>query len=37
LIAGGGIRDTRDLKRLEACGVSAALVASALYDGTIHV
>jgi phosphoribosylformimino-5-aminoimidazole carboxamide ribotide isomerase len=35
LVAGGGIRDTEDLKRLERCGVKAALVASALHDGRI--
>lgn len=35
LIAGGGIRDSDDLARLEQCGVSAALVASALHEGTI--
>ncbi len=33
LIAGGGIRGPDDLARLQACGVSAALVASALHDG----
>jgi phosphoribosylformimino-5-aminoimidazole carboxamide ribotide isomerase len=35
LIAGGGIRDVDDLHRLEQCGVTAALVASALHDGRI--
>jgi phosphoribosylformimino-5-aminoimidazole carboxamide ribotide isomerase len=35
LVAGGGIRNTEDLKRLEACGVKAALVASALHQGRL--
>jgi phosphoribosylformimino-5-aminoimidazole carboxamide ribotide isomerase len=35
LIAGGGVRGTADLRRLCACGVQAALVASALHDGRI--
>jgi phosphoribosylformimino-5-aminoimidazole carboxamide ribotide isomerase len=35
LVAGGGIRNTADLKRLEACGVKAALVASALHEGRL--
>lgn len=35
LIAGGGIRDHDDLKRLADAGADAALVASALHDGTL--
>jgi phosphoribosylformimino-5-aminoimidazole carboxamide ribotide isomerase len=35
LAAGGGIRDRDDLIRLRDCGVSAALVASALHDGAL--
>jgi len=35
IIAGGGVRGMDDLERLAACGVSAALVASALHDQTI--
>jgi phosphoribosylformimino-5-aminoimidazole carboxamide ribotide isomerase len=35
VIAGGGIRDAEDLRRLEACGVQGALVASALHDGRL--
>jgi phosphoribosylformimino-5-aminoimidazole carboxamide ribotide isomerase len=35
LIAGGGIRTVADLRRLEDCGVRAALVASALHDGRL--
>jgi phosphoribosylformimino-5-aminoimidazole carboxamide ribotide isomerase len=35
LIAGGGVRGNEDLRRLEACGVRAALVASALHDGRL--
>jgi phosphoribosylformimino-5-aminoimidazole carboxamide ribotide isomerase len=35
IIAGGGIRDMDDLRRLAASGASAALVASALHDQTI--
>lgn len=37
LWAGGGVRDSSDLSRLEDCGVHAVLVASALHDGTIVV
>jgi phosphoribosylformimino-5-aminoimidazole carboxamide ribotide isomerase len=33
--AGGGVRDLDDLLRLRDCGLSAALVASALHDGTL--
>ncbi len=36
LIAGGGVRGTADLRRLSGCGVRAALVASALHDGTLR-
>ena len=35
LIAGGGVAGPEDLRRLAACGVSGALVASALHDGRI--
>jgi phosphoribosylformimino-5-aminoimidazole carboxamide ribotide isomerase len=35
VIAGGGVRDRDDLRRLEAVGVRAALVASALHDGRL--
>jgi phosphoribosylformimino-5-aminoimidazole carboxamide ribotide isomerase len=34
--AGGGIRGRADLERLGRCGVSAALVASALHDGRLR-
>jgi phosphoribosylformimino-5-aminoimidazole carboxamide ribotide isomerase len=34
--AGGGVRDVSDLRRLERCGVSAVLVASALHDGRLR-
>jgi phosphoribosylformimino-5-aminoimidazole carboxamide ribotide isomerase len=33
VIAGGGVSGSDDLRRLEACGVRGALVASALHDG----
>ena len=36
VVAGGGIRGPDDLARLEAAGVHAALVASALHDGRIR-
>ena len=36
LIAGGGVAGGEDLRRLEACGVAGALVASALHDGRIR-
>jgi phosphoribosylformimino-5-aminoimidazole carboxamide ribotide isomerase len=36
LIAGGGVRGIDDLRRLKACGVRAALVASALHDGRLR-
>ena len=35
VIAAGGIRDTHDLEALEAMGVHAVLVASAIHDGTL--
>ena len=35
VIAGGGVRGPDDLRRLKACGVRAALVASALHDGRL--
>jgi phosphoribosylformimino-5-aminoimidazole carboxamide ribotide isomerase len=35
LLAGGGVRDEADLRRLEQAGASWALVASALHDGTL--
>ena len=35
IICGGGVRDIGDLHRLQECGASAALVASALHDGRI--
>ena len=35
LIAGGGVRDARDLQRLAGGGIAAALVASALHDGRV--
>jgi phosphoribosylformimino-5-aminoimidazole carboxamide ribotide isomerase len=36
VIVGGGIRGNSDLERLKCCGVSAALVASALHDGRLR-
>ncbi len=36
IIAGGGVKDREDLRRLEAAGADAALVASALHEGTIR-
>jgi phosphoribosylformimino-5-aminoimidazole carboxamide ribotide isomerase len=36
LAAGGGIRGRGDLDRLRQCGVTAALVASALHDGALR-
>jgi phosphoribosylformimino-5-aminoimidazole carboxamide ribotide isomerase len=36
LIAGGGVGGPEDLRRLSACGVRAALVASALHDGRLR-
>ena len=33
--AGGGVRHRGDLEELRACGVGAALVASALHDGRL--
>jgi phosphoribosylformimino-5-aminoimidazole carboxamide ribotide isomerase len=35
VIAGGGVRGPDDLRRLNACGVKATLVASALHDGAL--
>jgi phosphoribosylformimino-5-aminoimidazole carboxamide ribotide isomerase len=35
LAAGGGVRGPDDLRRLRECGVTTALVASALHDGTL--
>ena len=35
VIAGGGVRDAADLRRLKEWGVRAALVASALHDGRL--
>jgi phosphoribosylformimino-5-aminoimidazole carboxamide ribotide isomerase len=37
LIAGGGVRGPLDLERLEACGCDAALVATALLNGTLTI
>lgn len=37
IAAGGGIRGEDDLARLEACGVRAALVATALHEGKIPI
>ncbi len=37
LVAGGGVRGEPDLRRLEACGVHAVLVASALHDGRLRL
>jgi phosphoribosylformimino-5-aminoimidazole carboxamide ribotide isomerase len=34
IVAGGGIRNEADLRRLESIGVAAALMATALHDGT---
>jgi phosphoribosylformimino-5-aminoimidazole carboxamide ribotide isomerase len=36
LVAGGGVRDLDDLRRLQQCGVGAVLLASALHDGRIQ-
>lgn len=36
IVAGGGVRDWDDMKRLEHAGVDAVLVASALHDGTLR-
>jgi phosphoribosylformimino-5-aminoimidazole carboxamide ribotide isomerase len=35
IVAGGGVRDRDDLRRLRTCGVGAVLVASALHDGRL--
>jgi HisA/HisF family protein len=34
--AGGGVRGPADLRRMRECGIAAALVASALHDGTLR-
>ena len=36
LIAGGGVRDPRDLCELQVCGIDGALVASAIYHGRLR-
>ena len=36
LIAGGGVRDERDLRELQACGIDGALVATAIYEGRLR-
>ncbi len=36
VIAAGGVRDARDLEILEAMGVHAVLIASAIHDGTLE-
>jgi phosphoribosylformimino-5-aminoimidazole carboxamide ribotide isomerase len=36
VIAGGGVRDGKDLDRLARCGVQVVLVASALHDGKLR-
>ena len=35
VVAGGGVRDAADMRRLHACGVSAVLIASALHEGRL--
>jgi phosphoribosylformimino-5-aminoimidazole carboxamide ribotide isomerase len=35
LLAGGGVRDVADLRRLQSIGVSGVLIASALHDGRL--
>jgi phosphoribosylformimino-5-aminoimidazole carboxamide ribotide isomerase len=35
VIAGGGVRDVSDLRRLARCGVHAVLMATALHDGSV--
>ena len=35
LIAGGGVRDARDLRELQACGIDGALAATAIYQGRL--
>jgi phosphoribosylformimino-5-aminoimidazole carboxamide ribotide isomerase len=37
LLAGGGVRNRKDLERLEQCGVDGVLVASALHDGGLRL
>ncbi len=36
LIAGGGVRDERDLRELQACGMDGALAATAIYHGRLR-
>lgn len=36
LIAGGGVRDERDLSELQACGADGALAATAIYHGRLR-
>lgn len=36
LIAGGGVRDLRDLRKLQALGMDGAIVASAIYHGRLR-
>jgi phosphoribosylformimino-5-aminoimidazole carboxamide ribotide isomerase len=36
ILAGGGVRDLADLRRLQQCGVNGVLVASALHDGRLR-
>jgi phosphoribosylformimino-5-aminoimidazole carboxamide ribotide isomerase len=36
IAAGGGLRGSADLRRLRACGVGTALIASALHDGKLR-
>jgi phosphoribosylformimino-5-aminoimidazole carboxamide ribotide isomerase len=36
VVAGGGVRDWDDVRRLEDAGADAVLVASALHDGTLY-
>lgn len=36
LIAGGGVRDERDLRALQACGADGALAATAIYHGRLR-
>ena len=37
LIAGGGVRDWDDVRRLECAGANGVLVATALHEGTLPV
>jgi phosphoribosylformimino-5-aminoimidazole carboxamide ribotide isomerase len=36
VIAGGGVRDVEDLRRLQSCGVAGVLLASVLHDGVLN-